>query len=121
VLIALEAGETTLYSLGRLQERGSLFVGPQVAVYAGMIIGEHCRDNDLVVNPNIGKKLTNIRTTATDEKVYLTPPIVYSLEQSLAYLDDDELLEVTPKSLRLRKRVLDHNARKRDAKAAAAV
>ncbi|MBK8260415.1 MAG: translational GTPase TypA [Nannocystis sp.] len=121
VLIALEAGETTLYSLGRLQERGSLFVGPQVAVYAGMIIGEHCRDNDLVVNPNIGKKLTNIRTTATDEKVYLTPPINFSLEQSLAYLDDDELLEVTPKSLRLRKRMLDHNARKRDAKASAAV
>ena len=119
VLIVMEPGETTLYSLGRLQERGVLFVGPQVPTYAGMIIGEHNRDNDLIVNPNIGKKLTNIRTTAADEKIYLPPPTVFSLEQSLAYLDDDELLEVTPKSLRLRKRVLDHNARKRDAKAAA--
>ncbi|HRI08715.1 MAG TPA: EF-Tu/IF-2/RF-3 family GTPase, partial [Nannocystaceae bacterium] len=119
VLIVMEPGETTLYSLGRLQERGILFVGPQVPTYAGMIVGEHSRDNDLVVNPAIGKKLTNIRTTAADEKIYLTPPTVFSLEQSLAYLDDDELLEVTPKSLRLRKRVLDHNARKRDAKAAA--
>ncbi len=119
VLIVMEPGETTLYSLGRLQERGILFVGPQVPTYAGMIVGEHSRDNDLIVNPNIGKKLTNIRTTAADEKIYLTPPTVFSLEQSLAYLDDDELLEVTPKSLRLRKRVLDHNARKRDAKAAA--
>jgi len=119
VLIALEQGETSAYSLNRLQDRGTLFTGTQIAVYAGMIIGEHCRETDLVVNPTIGRKLTNVRTTGHEEKMVLTPATIFSLEESLAYLDDDELLEVTPESLRLRKRVLDHNLRKRQAKAAA--
>ena len=119
VLIALDTGVTSAYSLNRLQDRGTLFVGSQVSVYGGMIIGEHCRDTDLVVNPNIGRKLTNVRTTGHEEKMVLTPATIFSLEESLAYLDEDELLEVTPKSLRLRKRVLDHNRRKRSEKAAA--
>jgi GTP-binding protein len=120
VLVALENGDTSAYSLSRLQDRGVLFIRDHVAVYAGQIIGEHSRENDLVVNPCIAKKLTNIRTTSADEKIFLTPPIEYSLEQALAYIEDDELLEVTPKTLRLRKRNLDHTGRRRDAKAASA-
>jgi GTP-binding protein len=119
VIIVLEPGETITYSLHRLQERGTLFVGPQTRVYAGMIIGAHSRDNDLIVNPCITKKLTNIRSAGADEKLFLTPPKLLSLEQALAFIEDDELVEVTPKSLRLRKRVLDHNLRKRDEKRAA--
>ncbi|MBL9100592.1 MAG: translational GTPase TypA [Myxococcales bacterium] len=119
VLVALEPGETSAYSLARLQDRGVLFIKEHVNVYAGQIIGEHSRDNDLVVNPCIAKKLTNIRTTSADEKIFLTPPIEMSLEQALAYIEDDELLEVTPKTLRFRKRNLDHTGRRRDAKAAA--
>jgi GTP-binding protein len=116
VLIVMESGETITYSLARLQDRGYLFVGPQTKVYAGMIIGEHSRDNDLVVNPCITKKLTNIRSAGADEKLFLTPPRIHSLEEAIAYIEDDELLEVTPKSLRLRKRHLDHNLRKREEK-----
>ncbi len=119
VLIVQEAGESSAYSLNRLQDRGTLFIGSQVPTYAGMIIGEHCRDTDLVVNPNIGRKLTNVRTTGHEEKMVLTPATIFSLEESLAFISDDELLEVTPKSLRLRKRVLDHNMRKRIEKQAA--
>jgi GTP-binding protein len=118
VLIVLEPGETMTYSLARLQERGVLFVGPQVPTYAGMIIGEHSRDNDLVVNPNVNKKFTNVRSAGADEKLFLTPPREHSLEEALAFIEDDELLEVTPKNLRLRKRWLDHNVRKRMEKAA---
>jgi GTP-binding protein len=121
VIIVLEHGETITYSLHRLQERGSLFVGPQTRVYAGMIIGAHSRDTDLIVNPCITKKLTNIRSAGADEKLFLTPPRQLSLEQALAFIEDDELVEITPKSLRLRKRVLDHNLRKRDEKRAAEV
>ncbi|EDM79858.1 GTP-binding protein TypA/BipA [Plesiocystis pacifica SIR-1] len=113
VLIVLEPGETMTYSLARLQDRGVLFVGAQVPTYAGMIIGEHSRDNDLVVNPNVNKKFTNVRSAGADEKLFLTPPRVLTLEQALAYIEDDELLEVTPENLRLRKRYLDHNVRKR--------
>ena len=120
VLIVMEPGETYAYSLGRLQDRGQLFVGPHVQVYAGQIVGEHSRDNDLVVNPCIAKKFTNIRSAGSDEKIFLTPPIEMSLEQALAFIEDDELLEVTPKNLRLRKRNLDHNTRKREAKASGA-
>ncbi|MCY0993604.1 translational GTPase TypA [Nannocystis sp. ILAH1] len=119
VLIVMEPGETFAYSLGRLQDRGVLFIGDHVQVYAGQILGEHSRENDLVVNPCIAKKFTNIRSAGADEKIFLTPPLERSLEQALAYIEDDELLEVTPKSLRLRKRDLDHNRRKREAKAAA--
>ncbi len=116
VLIVLERGETVTYSLHRLQERGALFLGPQVRVYGGMVLGAHSRNTDLVVNPCIGKKLNNIRAAAADEKLFLTPPRQLSLEQALAFIEDDELVEVTPKSLRLRKRLLDHNARKRGEK-----
>nr|MCH9681711.1 translational GTPase TypA [Deltaproteobacteria bacterium] len=116
VLIVLERGETVTYSLHRLQERGALFVGPQVRVYGGMIVGAHSRNTDIVVNPCIGKKLNNIRAAGADEKLILTPPRQLSLEQSLAFIEDDELVEVTPENLRIRKRFLDHNLRKRSEK-----
>ncbi|PRQ09582.1 translational GTPase TypA [Enhygromyxa salina] len=121
VLIVLEAGESMTYSLARLQERGVLFVGPQVRTYAGMIVGEHARENDLIVNPNVNKKFTNVRSSGADEKVFLTPPRELSLEDALSFIEEDELIEVTPSNLRLRKRWLDHNVRKRMLKASAAV
>ncbi len=95
------------------RERGPLFIGSGVKVYEGMIIGEHSRGNDLEVNPLKAKQLTNIRTTSKDEAVRLTPPRRMSLEQAIAYIEEDELVEVTPKSIRLRKRFLDANERKR--------
>ncbi|TYO99992.1 GTP-binding protein [Geothermobacter ehrlichii] len=113
VLIAMEACETVAYGLFNLQERGILFVGPGVKVYEGMIIGQHAKENDLVVNPGKGKKLTNIRAAGSDEAVRLTPPRTLSLEQALEFIDDDELVEVTPKSIRLRKKVLNANERKK--------
>ena len=112
VLIAQDPGETNLYALNYLQERGILFVGPTEKVYMGMIVGQHSRDNDLVVNPSKSKQLTNFRTHAADEKQYLPPPRVMTLEAAMEYINDDELVEVTPKSIRLRKKVLDHNLRK---------
>jgi len=120
VLVALETGETSSYSLARLQDRGVLFVGEHIPVYVGQIVGEHSRDNDLVVNPCTAKKFTNVRAAGTDEKLFLTPARDFSLEQALAYIEEDELLEITPKNMRLRKRNLDHNTRRRDAKAAVA-
>jgi GTP-binding protein len=93
-----------------------MFVGPNVKNYSGMIIGIHARENDLVVNANKVKKLTNIRTTAADEKLVLAPPRELTLEQALEFINDDELAEVTPQSIRLRKMVLDHNLRKRTEK-----
>jgi GTP-binding protein len=117
VLISQEPGETNAYALFYLQERGSLVLGPGEKVYAGMIVGVHQRDNDLIVNPSKAKKLTNIRTTAADEKLILVPPRLLSLEAALEFINDDELVEVTPKTIRLRKRVLDHNLRKRAEKA----
>jgi GTP-binding protein len=116
VLIAQDPGETNTYGLFYLQERGSLFLGPQIKVYPGMIVGVHSRDNDLIVNPSKSKKLTNIRTTAADEKLFLTPPRSLSLEEALEFINDDELVEVTPKAIRLRKRILDHNLRKANEK-----
>ncbi|MFO7765924.1 MAG: translational GTPase TypA [Pelovirga sp.] len=113
VLIAMEAGETVAYSLFGLQDRGILFIGPGTQVYEGMIIGQHSRENDLVVNACKGKKLTNVRASGSDDAVRLTPPRILSLEQALEYIDDDELVEITPKSIRLRKRYLDANDRKR--------
>ncbi len=113
VIIAQENGETNTYALFSLQERGALFLGPGIKVYGGQIVGMHSRDNDLVVNPSKSKKLTNIRTTAADEKLFLTPPRDLSLEAALEFINEDELVEVTPKAIRLRKRVLDHNERKR--------
>jgi GTP-binding protein len=95
-----------------------MFINPQDPVYTGMIIGEHSRDNDLEVNPLKGKKLTNVRASGTDEAVKLTPPTVMSLEQAIAYIDDDELVEVTPNAVRLRKRYLDPHERKRQSRSA---
>jgi GTP-binding protein len=113
VLISQDEGETNTYALFYLQERGQLFLGPGVKVYGGQAIGLHSRDNDLIVNPSKAKKLTNIRTTAADEKLFLSPPRVFTLESALEFINEDELVEVTPKAIRIRKRVLDHNERKR--------
>ncbi|NMC73763.1 MAG: translational GTPase TypA, partial [Geobacteraceae bacterium] len=113
VLIAMEQGETTAYALDALQPRGVLFIGPGVEVYGGMIIGQHAKDNDLDVNPCKGKKLTNIRAAGSDDAIKLTPPRNLTLEQALEFIDEDELVEVTPSSIRLRKKELDPNRRKR--------
>jgi GTP-binding protein len=117
VLISMENGQAVAYALWNLEERGRMFVGPQTDVYQGMVIGEHSRDNDLEVNPLKGKKLTNVRASGSDDAVRLTPHIQFSLEEAIAYIDDDELVEVTPNAIRLRKRFLDPHERKRMAKA----
>ena len=114
VLISTDAGEAVAYALWNLEDRGPMMVEPGWKVYRGMIVGEHTRGNDLEINVLKGKKLTNIRTTAKDEAVRLTPPIRMTLEKALAYIEDDELVEVTPKSIRLRKKLLDPHERKRD-------
>ena len=119
VLISMEDGTAVAYALWNLEDRGRMFINPQDPVYQGMIIGEHSRDNDLEVNPLKGKKLTNVRASGTDDAVKLTPPTIMSLEQAISYIDDDELVEVTPKSIRMRKRFLDPHERKRQAKASA--
>jgi GTP-binding protein len=113
VLISNGKGESVAYALWYLEERGKLFVVPGCKIYEGMIIGQHAKDNDLIVNPLKAKQLTNIRTTSKDEAVRLTPIVPMTLEQAIAYIEDDELVEVTPQSIRLRKRVLDPNDRKR--------
>lgn len=113
VLVSMVNGKSLGYALFTLQERGRLFIGPAVEVYEGMIIGLHSRDNDLVVNPTKAKQLTNIRASGTDEAIILTPPVQHSLEQALEFIDDDELVEVTPVSIRLRKKLLTENERKR--------
>ena len=118
VLISMENGTAVAYALWNLEERGRMFIIPQDPVYEGMIIGEHSRDNDLEVNPLKGKKLTNVRASGTDEAVRLTPPVIMSLEQAISYIDDDELVEVTPLAIRLRKRHLDPHERKRQTRAA---
>jgi GTP-binding protein len=114
VLISTDAGEAVAYAMWKLEDRGPMMIEPGWKVYRGMIVGEHTRGNDLEVNVLKGKKLTNIRTTAKDEAVRLTPPIRMTLEKALAYIEDDELVEVTPKSIRLRKKLLDPHERKRD-------
>ena len=116
VLISIEDGDTVAYALWNLEERGKMFVGPQTKVYKGMVIGEHTRDNDLEVNPLKGKKLTNVRASGSDEAVRLTPHIKFSLEEAISYINNDELVEVTPTSIRLRKRFLDTHERKRQAR-----
>ncbi len=116
VLISTEDGDSVAYGLWQLEDRGQMFIGSGVAVYKGMIIGEHTRDNDLEVNPLRSKQLSNMRTTSKDEAVRLTPPRLMSLEQAIAYIQDDERVEVTPKSIRLRKMYLDPTERKRMAK-----
>ncbi|MEI4470656.1 translational GTPase TypA [Frigidibacter sp. MR17.24] len=119
VLISMENGTTVAFALWNLEDRGKLFLGAQEQVYEGMIIGEHSRDNDLEVNPLKGKKLTNMRASGSDEAVRLTTPTIMSLEAAIAYIDDDELVEVTPNNIRLRKRHLDPHERKRQARAEA--
>jgi len=116
VLIVQDDGETVTYSLNTLQERGQLYVGPGEKIYHGQIIGLHSRENDLVVNPSKAKKLTNVRSSGHDENIFLTPPRVFSLEEALEFIGPDELVEVTPKNIRLRKKHLDHNDRKRSEK-----
>jgi GTP-binding protein len=119
VLVSLEQGAAVPYALWNLEERGVLFIGPGEKVYPGMIIGEHNRPTDLDVNPLKAKQLTNIRAAGRDDNVLLTPPTSLILEQALAYIADDELVEVTPRSIRLRKRHLDANERRKEAKRAA--
>ena len=118
VLISMENGTSVAYALWNLEDRGKMFLGAQAPVYTGMIIGEHSRDNDLEVNPLKGKKLTNVRASGSDDAVRLTPHVQFSLEEAIAYIDDDELVEVTPNAIRLRKRYLDPHERKRMAKSA---
>jgi GTP-binding protein len=113
VLISNETGESVAYAMWKLEDRGPMMIEPGVKVYRGMIVGEHTRDNDLEINVLKGKQLTNIRAAGKDEAVRLTPPIKMTLEKALAYIEDDELVEVTPKSIRLRKTLLDPNERKR--------
>lgn len=116
VLISQDNGDAVAYALWKLQDRGRMFVSPGEPLYEGMIIGIHSRDNDLVVNPIKGKQLTNIRASGTDEAVRLVPPIKLTLEYAVEFIDDDELVEVTPKSIRLRKRYLTENERRRAAR-----
>ncbi len=117
VLISNDQGESVAYAMWKLEDRGPMMIEPGVKVYRGMIVGEHTRDNDLEINVLKGKQLTNIRTHSKDEAVRLTPPIQMTLEKALAYIEDDELVEVTPKSIRLRKMLLDPNERKRAVRA----
>ena len=120
MLISNEAGESVAYAMWNLEDRGPMMIEPGVKVYQGMIVGQHTRDNDLEVNVLKGKKLTNIRTHSKDEAVRLTTPMQMTLEKALAYIQDDELVEVTPKSIRLRKALLDPNDRKRAERSKAA-
>ncbi len=116
VLVQMEQGTSAAYSLDNLQERGRLFIGPAVEVYEGMIVGENSRENDLIVNVCKGKKLSNVRASGSDDAVKLTPPVDFSLEQALEYIEDDELLEITPVSIRMRKKILNEIERKRSRK-----
>ncbi len=116
VLISIDAGETVAYSLFNLQDRGILFVNPGTKVYEGMIIGQNAKESDMVVNVRKGKKLSNVRSSGTDEAIRLTPPNILTLEQALEYIADDELVEITPESIRLRKKILDANDRKKSEK-----
>lgn len=119
VLVSMVTGKTLAYALFNLQDRGRLFVGPNVEVYEGMIVGLHSRDNDLVVNPTKAKQLTNIRASGSDENIILTPPVVHSLEQAMEFIEEDELVEVTPRHIRLRKKLLTENERKRSSRGVA--
>ena len=119
VLISMVKGKTLAYALYNLQDRGRLLVGPNTEVYEGMIVGLHSRDNDLVVNPTKAKQLTNIRASGSDENILLTPPVLFSLEQAMEFISDDELIEITPKNIRLRKRYLTESERKRKSRGVA--
>jgi GTP-binding protein len=113
VMISNTGGNANAFALNNLQERGVMFVSPGDAVYEGQVVAENARDNDLTVNPTTPKKLTNMRTTSSDENIILKPARKMTLEQALEYIEEDELVEVTPQSIRLRKELLTENARKR--------
>ena len=115
-MIALEGGTAFAYAIDHLQDRGKFFISPQDEVYAGQIVGEHIHENDLVINVTKAKQLTNMRASGADDKARIIPPTVFSLEEALEYIREDEYVEVTPKSMRMRKIILDHNARKRAAR-----
>ena len=119
VLVSMVKGKTLAYALYSLQDRGRLFIDPNKEVYEGQIVGLHSRGNDLVVNPTKAKQLTNVRAAGTDEALILTPPVNHSLEQALEFIEDDELVEVTPESIRLRKKLLLEHERKRASRNAA--
>lgn len=111
VMVSMDTCTTVAYALFNLQKRGKIFLKPGVKVYKGQVVGEHCRENDLEVNPAKGKQLTNVRASGTDESVTLTPPAIMSLEDCIAYINEDELVEVTPKSIRIRKAVFGKSDR----------
>jgi GTP-binding protein len=113
VIISMEEGTATAYAIDGLQDRGKFFIEPGEIVYKGQIIGEHTKENDIEVNVQRGKKLSNMRASGSDKAVKITPAIKFSLEEALEYIEDDEMVEVTPKSIRLRKLYLDTNDRKR--------
>ncbi|HJU84079.1 MAG TPA: hypothetical protein VJ600_07690, partial [Holophagaceae bacterium] len=121
VLISMETAESVGFALMNLEDRGVIFIHPQTKCYEGMIVGEHARENDLVVNIAKGKKLTNMRSSGADEATRLTPPREHTLEQALEYIEQDELVEVTPNFIRMRKRILDESERKKAEKRAAQV
>ena len=116
-LIAMETGTSIAYSIDKLQDRGRFFIEPNEEIYMGQVIGEHTKSDDLVVNVIKTKKLTNMRASGSDEKVSIAPPVKFSLEESLEYVGEDEYVEVTPKSIRLRKILLQEHERKREKKA----
>jgi GTP-binding protein len=115
-LVAFETGEATAYAIHNVEERGRLFIKPMDRIYAGMIVGENSREGDLEVNVCKKKHLTNMRSSTAEEGIRLTPPIVFSLEQAMEYIEDDELVEVTPVAIRMRKKILDRGERERAAK-----
>ncbi len=112
-LVAMETGTAYAYAIDKLQDRGRFFIFPQDEVYAGQVVGEHTKENDIVVNVTKSKKLTNTRASGSDDKARIIPPVVFSLEEALEYIKEDEYVEVTPNHLRMRKIILDENERKR--------
>ena len=112
-MIAMEGGTAYAYSIDHLQDRGRFFIHPQDEVYAGQVVGEHVHEKDLVINVTKAKQLTNMRASGSDDKARIIPPVIFSLEEALEYIKEDEYVEVTPKSMRMRKVILDHLARKR--------
>ena len=112
-MISMDSGTAVAYAMDHLQDRGKFFIFPQDEVYAGEVVGEHVHENDLVINVTKTKQLTNVRASGTDEKARIVPPVQLSLEEMLEYIKEDEYVEVTPKSMRMRKIILDHLERKR--------
>ena len=118
-MVSMTSGTVNAFALNNLQERGVMFVSPQDPVYEGQVVAENARDNDMVVNPTTAKQLTNMRTTSSDENIILKPARKMTLEQALEYIEEDELVEATPQSIRLRKMLLTENARKKAGRAKA--